>query len=115
MGLDFVRNKTKTFVKSWDRHRVELGTPDLFTKQPDYCGRTATAEVGNSVILCEGDCLTVEIDGQRLVAIRELSQVAHFISPPAELFQAVREGCGVARGVVQQVNVVSGTVEISIT
>jgi hypothetical protein len=33
MGIDFIRRSAPTFRKSLDRRRVELGTPDLFSRK----------------------------------------------------------------------------------
>ena len=33
MGADFIRKAAKTFTKSWDRHRLDLATPTLFTTE----------------------------------------------------------------------------------
>ena len=113
MGVDFIRERTKTFTKGWDHRRVELATPDLFKRQPEYAARTAAAAVAPNVTLAEGEAVTVQLDGEHLIAMRGLSEVARFIRPPQEILQAIKGSCGLARGVVEQFNPISGTVEIS--
>ena len=114
MGIDFIRKAAKTFQKSWDQERVNLATPTLFTQQPTCAARTAAADLVHYTALHEGDTLTVQLNDTGLVAMRGLSEVAHFIDPSPELVAAVRQSCGVARGTVEQINNIAGVVEISV-
>lgn len=114
MGADFVEKATPTFKKSWDRARVALATADLFTRAPSCAVRTATAEIVGNAKLHIGDQLTVEREGEGLVALRGNFEVARFTKPAAELVKAVRDSCGVAKGVVEQVYDLAGVAEISL-
>lgn len=114
MGIEFIRRSAPSFKKSWDRQRVILATPDFFTRQPVSGARTAAADLTVGDTLQQGDAVTVQLNGSGLVAMRGLSEVAHFTEPPPELISAVQESYGVARGTVEQVNNIAGVVEISI-
>jgi hypothetical protein len=114
MGIEFIRTRAKTFKKSWDRHRVSLATPTLFTQQPVCAARTAAADLTGCATLQKGDTVIVQLNGTRLVAMRGLSEAAYFTDPPPELVSAVRESYGVARGTVEQINTIAGVAEISI-
>ena len=114
MGADFIRKTGKSFEKCWDRHRVTAATADLFTKEPTYAARTAQADVIGDAILECGDVLVVQIANNELIAMRGLSIVAKFADPPPDLLAGVRSSCGIAKGIIQQVHVISGVVEISL-
>jgi len=34
MGVDFIRERAQGFTRSWDRHRIDLSTRSLFTRDP---------------------------------------------------------------------------------
>lgn len=114
MGADFIEKATPTFKKSWDRARVALATADLFTREPSCAARTAAAEIVGSTRLHVGDHLTVEREGEGLVALRGNAAVARFTKPSADLVKAVADSCGVAKGVVEQVHDLAGVAEISL-
>ena len=61
MGLDFIRQRAKTFTRSWDRHRLSLRERTLFSKDPEDSPRTAIArlarelEPGATILVCAED------------------------------------------------------------
>ena len=114
MGLEFIRKAAPTFKKSWDRHRVSLATPTLFTQQPVCVARIAVADLASAATLEKGDTVTVQLNGTKLVAMRGLSEVAYFTAPSPALVSAVQQSCGVARGTVEQIHSIASVVEISI-
>lgn len=114
MGADFIEKATPSFKKSWDRARVELATPDLFTSTPSCAARTAVADIVPDQCLQVGEQLTVEIEAGILVARRGNAEVARFTAPPLELVQAVEAACGIAKGTVEQVHELARVAEISL-
>jgi hypothetical protein len=114
MGIDFIGKAAPSFEKSWDRARVRLGTADLFTRQPQAAARTAAAAIAPGVTLRAGEFLVVECDGTDLVALRQQAVVARFVDPPGSLVKAVQDSCGVAKGTVEDVHVLSSIAEISL-
>ena len=114
MGADFIEKATPSFKKSWDRERVKLATPDLFTRQPDCAARTAAADIIGEARLQVGDRLTVELQDDVLVARRGNSTVARFSDPPQEVIEAMKTSHGIAKGTVEQVNDLSRVAEISL-
>ena len=114
MGSDFIEKATPSFKKSWDRARVELSTADLFTRSPDCVARTAAAEIIGSAHLEVGEQLTVEIQGNQMIARRGNNDVAIFTNPPPELHQAVTASCGIAKGTVEQIHSTASIAEISL-
>ncbi|WP_434615208.1 hypothetical protein [Azospirillum sp. B2RO_4] len=114
MGADFVEKATPSFLKSWDRGKVELATSDLFTRKPSKATRTAAADIIGNTNLSAGDKLTVEIRGGELFALRGNRSVAKFPNPSPALIQAIGDSCGIAKGTVEQVHIFSGVAEISI-
>lgn len=114
MGAEFIRKAAKSFEKSWDRRRVELATADLFTRQPHCAARTAEADVVGNTRLRAGETVTIQATDSGLIAMRDLSVVARFNKPPAELISAVRSSCGIAKGTVEHVHLLSGVAEISL-
>lgn len=114
MGAEFVEKATPSFKKSWDKARTALSTADLFTRSPDAACRIAAAEILGSARLEQGDRLTVETQGDTLIARRGNSDVARFNNPAPEIVQAVKDSCGIAKGTVEQVHVLAGVAEISL-
>jgi hypothetical protein len=114
MGVDFIRKATPTFKKSWDRGRVVLATPDLFTCSPNCAARRAAFNIVGGADFQLGDQVMVEAAGAALVALRGLTEVARDSSPATELLRAVEASCGVAVGTVEQIHSISGVVEISL-
>lgn len=102
MGLDFIRARAKTFKKSWDRHRLDLSTRTLFTRDVVYSSRAALATATDDGLEA-GTPLIVRCRGDRLIAYIELMPVAEFINPPPDLINLVREGGGCAVGTVVSV------------
>ncbi len=114
MGAEFIRKAAKGFQKSWDRRRVELATPDLFTRPASCAARTAEADIVGDARLRLGDAVTVQASENGLIAMRGLNVVARFHTPSADLVAAVRSACGVAKGIVEQIHPLSGVAEISV-
>lgn len=114
MGADFIEKATPAFKKSWDRARVALATADLFTREPNCAARTAAAEIIGNARLQVGDHVTVELQGDELIALRGNAEVARISKPSAELLKAVEHSCRVAKGTVEQVHNLAGVAEISL-
>ena len=114
MGTEFIRKAAHTFKKSWDRRRLELATADLFTRQLSSAARTAEADLVGDSRLQPGEAVTVQATESELIAVRDLTVVARFRKPSADLVLAVRSSCGIAKGVVEQVHPLSGVAEISV-
>lgn len=114
MGADFIDKATPTFKKSFDRARIALATADLFTREPNCAARTAAFDITRNAKLRPGDQVTVELDTNDLVALQGNAEVARSVRPPQELLSAVRDSCGVAKGVVQEAHDLAGVVEISV-
>lgn len=93
MGVDFIRERARGFVRSWDSARVELATRTLFTSDPSCRPRAAIASCSASRPVLPGTVWVVRCENGGLVAYEELTQVARFVDPPPELVAAVG-GCG---------------------
>jgi hypothetical protein len=114
MGADFIEKAAPTFRKSWDRGRVALATSTFFTNQPSCLVRTVAAEIVGTARLEAGDVLVVEAEGGGLAARRGNVVVARIEACKPELMAAVEASCGIAKGTVEQVHDLAGTVEISL-
>jgi hypothetical protein len=114
VGTDFIEKATPSFKKSWDRARVELATPELFTNTLSYAARTAIADIVSGQSLIVGEQVTVEVETGTLVARRGNVEVARFVAPPVELMRGVEAACGIAKGIVEQVYGLAGVAEISL-
>jgi hypothetical protein len=114
MGADFIRKAAKTFTKSWDRHRLDLATPTLFTTEPSCVASTVAADIVDGVTLREKERLTVQTLNGQLVALRGLSTVAVINKPSAEIAAALDAACGIAQGTVEHVHTLSGVADISL-
>ena len=114
MGADFIEKATPSFKKSWDRARVALSTADLFTRTPECASRTAAADIIDGARLKVGDRLTVEMQGNQMIARQGNNDVAHFINPASELLNAVTTSCGIAKGTVKEIHSIAKVAEISL-
>lgn len=114
MGLDFIRKAAKSFHKGLDQSRIDLGTPDLFTRRPDCEPRGYAATIRADKNLRPGEDLSVRFDNGKIVAQRGMDIVAEFDSPPAELVEALKESFGEACGTVTEVYDIADTVEIAV-
>lgn len=114
MGIDFIRLAAPSFRKAWDRHRVNLCTPDLLTKPIAEAKRTVLADL----VGCRaktGDAVIVERAASHLVARIGLEVVARLSQPTNDFCAIVDAGAGVAKGVIEVVHELSGQAEISIS
>jgi hypothetical protein len=114
VGVDFIRKTARSFHKGLDKRRIELATPGLFTQQPVPAPRTYAAKLSSGEKLKPGEKLGVRLDGEQVLAVRGLDQVATFTSPSAELVQALSATHGEAAGVVQQIHDIARVAEISV-
>lgn len=114
MGLDFIRKAAKSFHKGLDQSRIDLGTPDLFTRRPDCEPRAYAATIRANRTLKPGEDLSVRFQGGKIVAQRGMDIVAEFDSPPAELVEALEESYGEACGTVREIYGIADTAEITV-
>lgn len=114
MGVDFIRRSAPSFRRGLDRRRVELGTPDLFSRKLDGRLRSYAASMQNGERLAEGDKLCVCLKDDQVLALRGLSTVAQIRSPPSELVTGLKASFGEACGVVQVVHVKACIAEITV-
>lgn len=59
MGLDFISKTKKSFRKGLDQSLVNLGTPDLFTREPNCQPRTYAGTVRTGTKLDLGEEVVV--------------------------------------------------------
>ena len=114
MGVDFLERAKKTFKRSWDRERVALATPDLLRREPGCAGVSIAGDIVPGAEVEPGEKLTVELAPRGLIARRGLTEVVRMPDAAPEIVEAVRQGCGVAVGTVEQVHEPAGVAEISI-
>jgi hypothetical protein len=114
MGLDFIRRAAKSFHKGLDRSRVDLCTPDLFTRQPEHESRRFVVTVRPNQRLILGEELCVRVNGTNIVAQRGMEIVAKFEAPPRELVQAIQESYGEACAIVHDVYELADTAEVTV-
>ncbi|MDJ0683712.1 MAG: hypothetical protein QNJ84_03350 [Alphaproteobacteria bacterium] len=114
MGVDFIRKAAKSFHKGLDQSRIDLCTPDLFTRRPDSERRSYAASIRTNRKLVPGEDLCVRFHDGKVVAQRGMDIVAVFEAPPAELVEAIKESYGEACGTVQEVYEIADTAEITV-
>lgn len=96
MGLDFIRQRAKAFKRAWDRHRISLTTPTLFSVDPECAPRTAVATLDSE--LKPGSRMLVRAHPRGLTGYQGHTPVAVFVDPPADVVAAVRRSGGHAEG-----------------
>jgi hypothetical protein len=114
MGVDFIRQRAKTFRKSWDNHKIELSRRTLFTQEPDCLARGAAARIVGPRPLITGERVLVRVDGDRLVAVQDMAVRAIFLEPPLSLMDLIRSTGGYADGEVCAVNTTGDLVEVTV-
>jgi hypothetical protein len=114
MGTDFFRKCAPSFQKGLDRRRIELGTPDLFSRTLVGIPRAYAASVYHSEYLAEGDRLCVCLRGSQVIALRGISIVAEIRNPPADLVSGLTASFGEACGQVQTIHEMAGIAEIAV-
>lgn len=112
MGIEFVRKAAASYTKSIDRERVRLRTAELFCNVSVEVARTIAIEIRQGCLVQVGDELWIEREGEALVARKDIAEVGRADRPGAEIAAAVAESAGIARGVVVQVNEISGVAEV---
>jgi hypothetical protein len=114
MGVDFVERAAPSFKRRWDRARIALATPTLFTRaSPSIC-RTVAGQITEAIVLHVGEDVTVEREGGQLVARRGLDEVVRITCPPAEIVRALEMSCNVARGRIEEVHLLARVAEVSL-
>ena len=114
MGLDFIRNATKSFHKGLDRSRIDLCTPNLFTIRPEHQPQAYAVRIIENQKLNPGEELCVRFHDGKVVAQRGRDVVAELDRPTSELVEALRESHGEACGIVREVYEIADTAEITI-
>ena len=114
MGIDFISKTAKSFHKGLDQSRIDLGTPDLFTRHPDREPRAYAARIRANTKLSPGEDLCVRLQDGSVIAQRGMDVVAEFDAPPSELVDALNESYGEACGTVQVVYKIADTAEITV-
>lgn len=114
MGSEWERKRAEGFQKQLDRGLVELGTPDLFTQQPERAPRVVAADITESTSVREGQNLVIQKVGDRLAVMRGVEEIGQLLNPHAEIVGAVERSFGFARGIIQAFHEEASIAEISI-
>jgi len=114
MGIDFLRRCAPSFRKGLDRRRVELSTPDLFSRKLEGRPRAYAASVQSGEQLAAGDKLGVCLRGNNVLVLRGLSVVAQIGNPPTDLVEGLKASFGEACGEVQVVHEMACIAEITV-
>ena|ERR1700736_3296458 len=103
MGLDFIKQCAPTFQRSWDRNRVHLSEPDLFTRFPAIKDQTYRAIGKEGVEFQVGQEYVLKLEGNSLLVCERNLGIGTINDAPRTLVEAVTAGNGVALGVVESV------------
>lgn len=101
MGIEIAEKRAKSYRKGLDNSRAELGTPTLFTQQPEQLPRTYAVSILPGHSLCVGEKLGIHLDGKEVIVLRGLEHVARFTNPTDELLAALAASHGEACATVQ--------------
>ena len=115
MGVDFISKAKKAFRKGLDRSRVELGTPHLFSRDPDESPRSYSVTLRGRRRLETDDQVCVRLrGGGGVVAMDGLDVIGEFDAPPGELVEALQASEGDGCGTVVTMHETAGVAEISV-
>lgn len=114
MGVDFIQKSKRSFEKHLDIHRVNIGTADLFTRDPAERRTAFPANLVGGSRLNVGDELIAEIEGRTLILSDKMRIVALGEGIDAAILQAVADSCGLATAIVQEFHELSGVIEVTL-
>ena len=114
MGSEFLKKTGRTNAKSLDRGRIELSTPDLFTRTPNEQPRSVVAKLEGGAALKCGEKVIIEPSGNALNAVVGNRTLAVVKDAPPDVVSEITGSCGVARGEVSKVHTLSNTVELTL-
>lgn len=114
MGSEWERKRAEGFKKRLDQKLVELGTPNLFTQQPERAPRVAAADIADGASVSPRQDILIQKIGDRLAVMCGLRDVGQLSNPHPEIVSAVENSFGVARGIVQVFHQEASIAEISI-
>jgi hypothetical protein len=114
VGTDFIDKSKRSFEKHLDTKRAKLATADLFTREIGDVCETFPADIADNAQLTSGEALHAEMVGGVLVLTRALHVVGVAHNPPAAVVEAIRDSCGVATAIVQEIHIFAGTVEVTL-
>jgi hypothetical protein len=114
MGSEWERKRAEGYKKRLDKRLVELGTPNLFTQQPERAPRVAAADIVDGASVSPTQDIVIQKIGDRLAVMCGLEEVGQLSNPHAEIVSAVEKSFGMARGVVQVFHEDASIAEISI-
>lgn len=114
MGIEFIRKAAPAFRKRWDRDRLDLGTPTLFTQQPGCNSYSAIAGLRGGVSVEPGDNVTVQQTDRGVVAYKGAVEVGVFAAPTPDLLNILAEGYGIAPGRVEHVHPLAQAADIKL-
>jgi hypothetical protein len=112
MGIEFIRKAAPSYTKAIDRERVRMSTAEMFRETGIEVIRTFAIDMASDGAVRVGDELVIERDGKALIARRDLVEVGRARSPRPEIAEAIAQSAGIARGIVVQVNELSGVAEV---
>jgi hypothetical protein len=118
MGIDWIDQCAPTWNRSWDRGRIELSKPDLFTPETPRIQRTfrAICEQGQTDKLIEGKPYNLRFENGALLIYEGVVHVATSDSPPAEIVRLIQEkGMGHAVGTVTRIYPISGGADVAVS
>ena len=114
MGLDFLRRTAKSSRKAWNNGKSDLSNPTLFAGQPECQTRTVLADADDNSKPCTGEAVTLHMDEQGILVVREKTRIGKVGNPPPDLIDAMRNAGGCALGHIRQVHQLSGTLDVEI-
>jgi len=114
MGSEWERKRAEAYKKRLDKKLVTLGTPNLFTQEPQRAPRIAAADIMEGARLKNGETLVIQKIGNKLALMSGLKEVGQLRNPHTEIISAVEKSFGVAKGVVKTLHEDACVAEISV-
>ena len=111
MGLAFLSQVGKQVRKRWDKHRIKLSTPDLFSQLAESV-RTIVVVPLNGHDFCDGQRFELNVCGDRINVHHNRQLVGICDEPARSLVLAANEVGGKVLGVFQEMREHSGVAEI---
>ncbi len=114
MGSEWERKRAEGYKKRLDKRLVELGTPNLFTLQPERAPRVAAADIADGMSVSPAQNIVIQKIGERLAVICGLQEVGQLSNPHPEIVCAIEKSFGLAKGIVQVFHEEASIAEISL-
>jgi hypothetical protein len=113
MGLDFIRRRTDTFRRKWDRSQERFKTEDIFCLPPEKL-RLITIKPIRPAVFSKSKQYELAANSNQIDVLLDRELVGICADPPASIVDDIIRVGGIAEGVFWGQREYSGLVDIAV-